>query len=177
MSYTFGSLIKSKNSLIKNRKKQIKTDMIKLTIWLFDRTELKIEIEIKLQLSKSKPIYDVIVLPISINAVSSFNEWIPIKYITVGIILKTEIIKQPINFPRTNSIFFIGFENRISIVPVFSSLLKLFMQIAGNRKINIIGDREKKVFKSAKPAFNKLNWLSNTHVNRVAVVRKTVIIV
>ena len=95
-----------------------------------------------------------------------------------------------INLPLTNSSEFHnkkiieeitnwirGFENRISIVPVFSSLLKLFMQIAGNRKINIIGDREKKVFKSAKPAFNKLNWLSNTHVNRVAVVRKTVIIV
>ena len=85
-------------------------------------------------------------------------------------------MKQPINFPMIISLFLMGLENRISIVSDLNSLLKLLIQIAGNRKIKIIGHREKNAFRSAKPAFSILNWVSKIHVNNVVVVKNIVMI-
>jgi hypothetical protein len=78
------------------------------------------------------------------------------------IISKVKIAK---NFPRTRVTLVIGLVFKISIVPERNSSANVFIVIAGIRKINIHGAREKKLVRSANPAFKILKSSSNTHRN------------
>jgi hypothetical protein len=70
------------------------------------------------------------------------------------------------NFSKTMCQWDIGFVFKSSMVPVLYSSAKLFMVIAGMRNKKIQGAKEKKAFKSAKPAFNMLKSFLKIHKNK-----------
>lgn len=124
---------------------------VKNAITAFDvRPEHHVLIDAKTEASKTNPIYDPVIPPVSIVPVAD-NESIVYTYKSVGISAINTTASTAKYLPKTICHFVRGRVCRISNVPVLYSSAKLRIAKAGIRKINIHGDNSKNLSSVAYP--------------------------